>query len=107
MRAAWAAALAILLLPAVARAHDETVSSSDVRIDDRLLTWRVDVGTAGLAKVVKLPASEAELDDRDLARAAPAIGAYLARGLRIQIDGREVAATLGPVEPRYEPHITS
>jgi len=41
-------------------AHDETVSSSDVVVEGGTVVWRVDVGVAGLAKVVHLPEAVTE-----------------------------------------------
>jgi hypothetical protein len=52
----WPVLLAagLLGLAAPARAHDESVSSSDIIVEGGRVTWTVDVGLAGLAKVVPL-----------------------------------------------------
>jgi hydrogenase/urease accessory protein HupE len=100
-----AALLTILAPPA--RAHDETVSASEVSVSDRQIVWRVDVGVAGLAKAVKLPAPEGELDERGLAEAKGAIAAYVAKGLGIDADGARLTASVGALEPRYEPAVTT
>ena len=96
-----------MLWPARARAHDETVSTSDVRVDDRVLVWRVDVGMGGLEKVVKFPATGPDLVERDLQASKRAVADYLRRGLTIDLDGRTVTPEIGPLEPRYEPFIAS
>ncbi len=100
-------ALGLLLWALPAFAHDETVSTSDVRIVDRTVVWRVDVGMGGLEKVVKLPATGADLTEKQLAEGKAAIAAYVARGLTIEIDGKPVVAQPGGLEPRYEPFLAT
>ncbi len=106
-RLAIVATLFCLCLPAAALAHDEAVSTSEVQITGRTLTWKVDVGIAGLAKVVALPAGEATLDDRGLQSARTAVCRYLAGGLVVSLDGRTSPMRCGSLEPRYEPAASS
>jgi hydrogenase/urease accessory protein HupE len=94
------AALSLLATPAAA--HDEAVSTSDVVISDHDVVWQVDVGVAGLAKVVKLPGPDTQLDEAGLQALRPEIARYLAGGLTLQIDGVAVASRPGALEPRYE-----
>ncbi|HEY0711411.1 MAG TPA: HupE/UreJ family protein [Polyangia bacterium] len=89
--------------PASAWAHDETVSTSQVEVSGRTVTWKVDVGLAGLGKALKLPAPEGELTVAHLKTAAPAIGAYLSKAIVLSVNGRATSASLGPLEPRFEP----
>lgn len=106
---ALSAALAVLAALAAAageaRAHDESVSTSDVVVAGDSITWRVGVGVGGLGKIVELPATEGELDEAALRTAAPAIGRALAAGLTITADGRTLPAAIGTLEPRYEAHV--
>jgi hydrogenase/urease accessory protein HupE len=92
-------AAALLALCAPALAHDETVSTSDVTVQGRTVTWRVDVGVAGLAKVLKLPDP---VSGRDLAAARQDIADYLRRGLTVYLDGRQVPGRTLDLEPGYE-----
>jgi hydrogenase/urease accessory protein HupE len=80
-------------------AHDETVSSSDVVVEGAGVVWRVDVGVAGVGKVVHLAEPVTE---RELADAKAGIAAYLLHGLAVTLDGRLAAADVGDLEPRYE-----
>jgi hydrogenase/urease accessory protein HupE len=96
-------AIVVLQAAAPALAHDETVSTSDVTIAGDTLTWKVDVGVAGLEKVVKLPKPEAELTVPDLTTAKGTIAEYLVRGLTVTLDGLAVTPEIGAIEPRWEP----
>jgi hydrogenase/urease accessory protein HupE len=96
-----------LLAPIEAQAHDESVSASDVRIEEQQVIWKVDVGLAGLAKVVDFPRAPAggelaALDEAEIFARKTQIGDYLVRGLQVFLDGRETAASLGALEPRRE-----
>ncbi len=102
---AVAAALAGLA-PRAAWAHDEAVSSSDVEILGTQVTWKVDVGLAGLAKALHLPVAEGAIDESALNLAAPAMGRYLSQGVQVRVDGVALPATVGPSQPLYEPAIT-
>lgn len=93
----------VLAAAAPALAHDETVSTSDVTVAGDTLTWKVDVGVAGLEKVVTLPRPEAELTVADLETAKPAVAAYLTRGLTVRLNGAASVAEIGAIEPRWEP----
>jgi hydrogenase/urease accessory protein HupE len=90
-----------------ARAHDESVSASDIVIDDRQVLWKVDVGLAGLAKVVDFgrPASAGEVvlvEEGEIAARKEAIAAYLGRGLQLFIDGQLVPASVVGLRPLRE-----
>ncbi len=98
-----------MVIPAAARAHDESVSASDVVIEDRQVIWRVDVGLAGLAKVIDFgrPATAGELalvEASEIEARKAAIGAYLQRGLQVFLDGQPqpTPATLGALAPLRE-----
>jgi hydrogenase/urease accessory protein HupE len=96
-----------LLAAAPVRAHDESVSSSDIVVEGARVTWTVDVGLAGLAKVVALSRSPdvveragvplAELEDR-----REAITRYLSGQVAVRLDGRQVAVRPGALRPLYE-----
>ena len=49
--------------------------------------WAVDVGVAGLEKVVRLPAGELELTQAQLQDAKSDIDAYLLECLKVEING--------------------
>lgn len=85
------------------RAHDETVSTSFVQVGDREVRWQVDVGVAGLAKVVTLPAPEGTLRPADLAGVRAPVAAALARGLGVRADGVELRGVPTTLEPVLEP----
>lgn len=110
MRAATtvgAVLVATVLAAAPARAHDETVSTSDVHVSERLLIWRVDLGVAGLGKIVRFPAAEPDLTESDLAQVKDVIAATARRGLTVEINGQRTEPEVGALEPRYEPFIAS
>ncbi|HEY0708070.1 MAG TPA: HupE/UreJ family protein [Polyangia bacterium] len=79
------------------------MSTSQVEVNGRTVVWKVDVGLAGLAKAVQLPAPEGQLDAEGLKKATPAIGAYLEKAIAVTVNGRTLPATRGALEPRYEP----
>lgn len=85
-----------------ARAHDESVSTSEVTVIGARVVWRVDLGLAGLAKVVTLPTPEANLDAAALSTVAPEIAAVAAGGLRVVADGRTLTAQPAAPEPQTE-----
>jgi hydrogenase/urease accessory protein HupE len=95
--------LACLLSAAVARAHDETVSTSLVMVSGRQVRWQVDVGVAGLAKVVALPAPEGQLRAAELDGVRAPIAAALAKGLGVRADGVDLHGTPTSLEPLFEP----
>lgn len=101
-RLGLAVTLLTALVPAAARAHDESVSTSDVVVTQREIIWKVDVGLAGLAKVVKLPVAETAMDEAALASVRNEIARYLASGLQLRVDGQPLTAEPGRLEPRYE-----
>ena len=65
------------------------------------ILWTVDVGVAGLEKVVRLPAGELELTDAQLQESKADIDAYLQECLKVTINGTEVEAEAGALEPVY------
>jgi hypothetical protein len=98
-----AALVALLLLaPATAGAHDETVSTSDVIVEGSTVVWRVDAGVAGLAKVVHLPDP---VTAADLAAAREPIAAAVSRGLTVMLDGHTILPQIGALVPGYEPGV--
>ena len=63
--------------------------------------WTVDVGVAGLEKVIRLPAGELELTDAQLQESKTDIDAYLAECLKVTINGADVEPEIGALEPVY------
>jgi hydrogenase/urease accessory protein HupE len=90
-----------------ARAHDETVSTSFVEVGEREVRWQVDVGVAGLGKVVTLPAPEGRLRPGDLEAVRAPIADALARGVGVRADGVELRGVPTTLEPLMEPDATS
>lgn len=90
-----------------AGAHDETVSTSDVRIDGSTLSWKIELGTQGLEKTVRFPAPLPDLDEGDLQAVKTEIAAVARRGLRVELDGAGVEPEIGALSPRYEPWIAT
>jgi hypothetical protein len=97
----------VLAFSAPARAHDETVSTSDVVVDGATVTWRVDVGTQGLEKVVKFPRTGPELGEAELQTVKADIARVLRAGLEVELDGVSTEPAVGALEPRYEPFVAS
>jgi len=93
--------LLVLLAGSVASAHDERFSASRVEIKPNEVLWTIDVGVAGLEKVVRLPAGELELTDAQLQESKSDIAAYLLEVLKVEINGNPVDAELGALEPVY------
>ena len=91
----------VLFAGPVASAHDERFSASRVEIKPNEVLWTVDVGVAGLEKVVRLPAGELELTDAQLQEAKSDIDAYLLECLKVEINGSPVEAEAGALEPLY------
>ena len=89
----------VLTAWSVASAHDERFSASRVEIKSNEVLWTVDVGVAGLEKVVRLPAGELELTPAQLQESKSDIDAYLLECLKVQINGKEVEAEPGALEP--------
>src|SRR6266540_3879652 len=69
-------------------AHDEKVSASEVRVESHEIVWKVDVGLAGLEKVLKLPTGTAQLSEGQLQLLKPEIAEYLRSGISVEINGR-------------------
>jgi hydrogenase/urease accessory protein HupE len=95
-------AAALLLWAAPAHAHDETVSTSEVRITNDTVAWRVEVGLTGLAKAGRLPKPEAQVTEQDLQGARDTIGGYLASALTLTLDGQPTPAAITIIEGRRE-----
>jgi hydrogenase/urease accessory protein HupE len=95
---------AALLLAAAPRAfaHDEAISSSEVVVSDHDVVWKVDVGTAGLAKALNWPGTGSDLNEAALEAARPEIARYLAGSLEIRSQGVLLPPQPGVLEPRYE-----
>jgi hydrogenase/urease accessory protein HupE len=91
----------VLVIGTLAWAHDERFSASKVDIRPNEVDWTVDVGTAGLEKVVRLPESERNLTEPMLQEAKPDIVAYLLEVLKVEINGKPVEAEPGAIEPVY------
>lgn len=83
-------------------AHDEGSSSSDIRISGKQVVWAVDVGTLGLQRVMDLGAPPHLLTREKLEPFRERIGRYVAAGLTVEINGREVVAESGDMEPVFE-----
>jgi hydrogenase/urease accessory protein HupE len=92
----------LVLVGTPAWAHDERFSSSKVEIRPNQVDWTVDVGTAGLEKVVNLPAGELKITEAELQEAKPDIVAYLLENLKIEINGNPVEPEPGELEPVYD-----
>jgi hypothetical protein len=93
--------LVVVLTGTPAWAHDERISSSSVEVRPHEVLWAVDVGVAGLEKVVRLPAGELELTEAQLQDAKSDIDAYLLECLKVEINGKAVEAEAGALEPVY------
>ena len=63
--------------------------------------WTVDVGVAGLEKVVRLPAGELELTEAQLQAAKSDIAAYVLDSLKVEINGNPVEGEAGALEPVF------
>ncbi len=63
--------------------------------------WTVDVGVAGLEKVVRLPAGELELTAAELQDSKSDIVAYLQECLKVDINGNTVEGEPGALEALY------
>ena len=97
----------VLVAWSAASAHDERFSASRVEIKSNEVLWTVDVGVAGLEKVVRLPAGELELTPAQLQESKSDIDAYLLECLKVQINGSEVEAEPGALEPVYGATVAS
>ena len=91
----------VLLAGSFASAHDERFSTSNVEVKPNEVLWTVDVGVAGLEKVIRLPAGELDLTEAQLQAAKSDIIAYLLECLKVEINGNPVEAEAGALEPVY------
>ena len=96
-----------LLAAGPAWAHDERFSASKVEVRGNEVLWTVDVGVAGLEKVVKLPAPELKLTEEQLQDAKNDIVAYLQECLKVEINGKPVEPEVGALEPLYAPLVAT
>jgi hydrogenase/urease accessory protein HupE len=102
MRALALALLLVGLAAAHAWAHDERFSASKVEVRPNEVEWTVDVGTAGLEKVVHLAAGELNLTEAELQEAKPDVVAYLLESIKIEVNGSPVEPEPGALEPVYD-----
>ena len=72
-----------------------------MEIGSNEVLWTVDVGVAGLEKVVRLPAGELQLTEAQLQDAKSDIVAYLLECLKVDINGNAVEGEPGALEPIY------
>ena len=91
----------LLYAGSAAWGHDERFSASRVEIKPNEILWTVDVGVAGLEKVVRLPAGELELTEAQLQQSKGDIVAYLLECLKVDINGSSVEGEAGALEPIY------
>lgn len=91
-----------LLSGAAAWSHDEKLSVSRIEVGDAGITWTVDVSLAGLEKVLKLPADPIDLTERQFQGMKESVVGYLRTCMRVEVDGADVEAEAGPLEPLYE-----
>jgi hydrogenase/urease accessory protein HupE len=91
------AALALALA-----AHDEGSSSSELRVAGREAVWTVDVGTLGLAKVIRIEERPDQLTERKVQALKPDIARLILGGVSLHLNGQEAAPEIGTLEPVYE-----
>jgi hypothetical protein len=98
--------LVLLALTGPAAAHDESVSASEVVVKGAEVIWTVDVGVAGLGKVIafggQVNGGERTIDAAEVTARREAIADYLTRGLTVTLDGQPAVASPGALTPRYE-----
>ena len=82
--------------------HDEKIVLSTVRVSDREVHWRIDIGIARLEKSVVFPADALDLSERQLQSVKGPIVQFLRSRMKLVVDGREVEAEAGALEPAYE-----
>lgn len=82
--------------------HDDGVSSSDVVVSGRTVTWTVDVGIDALKNVVQFPAPPADLTEEDVQAVKKNIALYLLSRSGLHVNGKKVEAKEGPLAPVYE-----
>jgi hypothetical protein len=97
----------LALVARSARAHDEAWSTSDVVIDDSGVRWSVDVGLAGLGKLIDLgaPVVGGEVqgfDEAALLRHGAGICAAIAGGMSVSLGTAVVVPKCGTPVPKYE-----
>jgi hydrogenase/urease accessory protein HupE len=92
---------------AKAEAHDEKLSVSRVEVKGDEVVWSIDVALQGLQKVIEFRADPIDLSERQLQEMKGAITQYLGKCLTVEINGREVQAEAGTLEPLYETFIAS
>src|SRR5437867_2580570 len=102
MRAFTLAGLLLVLTGTAAWGHDERFSSSKIEVKQNEIDWTVDVGVAGLEKVVRLPEKEINLTETQLQESKPDVVAYLIENLKADINGSPVEPEPGALEPVYD-----
>jgi hypothetical protein len=88
-------------------AHDEKIVVSNVRVSDREVHWRVDIGIARLEKSIAFPADALDLSERQLQSVKPPIVQFLRSRMKLVVDGKEVELEAGALEPAYETFLAS
>jgi len=91
-----------ILLAALLFAHDEGSSSSELRVSGREVLWAIDVGTLGLQRFMDLGAPPHKLTERSLDPFRDRIARFVAAGLSVQINGRDVAPEAVALEAIFE-----
>jgi hydrogenase/urease accessory protein HupE len=92
----------------LALAHDETVSSSDVRVFPDRIVWKVDVGVPALERAgLRLPVEALDLEEGDLPGLKDGIVGILRPFLEVRSDGAVLEGEPGVLAGRMEPHIAS
>ncbi len=87
--------------------HDEKIVVSNVRVSDREVHWRVDIGIARLERAVTFPAEAIDLSERQLQSVKEPIVRFLLSRVKLEVDGKEVALEADALEPAYETFIVS
>jgi hydrogenase/urease accessory protein HupE len=101
------ASVLFLLAGSAVWAHDEKLSVSRVEVRPDEVVWSIDVALQGLQKILEFPADPIDLSERQLQEMKGAITRYLGKCLSLEINGREVQAEAGTLEPVYETFIAS
>lgn len=96
-----------LLLLATGGAHDEKIVVSNVRVSDREVHWRIDIGIARLERAVAFPADALDLSERQLQSVKEPIVRFLLSRMKLEVGGKEVPLEAGVLEPAYETFLAS
>jgi hypothetical protein len=88
-------------------AHDEKIVVSNVRVSDREVHWRIDVGIARLERAVTFPTEAVDLSERQLQSVKADVVRFLLSRMKLVVDGKEAVLEAGPLEPGYETFIAT